>query len=465
VTVRTRFAPSPTGHLHVGGARTAVLNWLLARHHGGALVLRVEDTDQERNVAGAEARILADLRWLGLDWDEGPDVGGVHGPYRQSERAELYRLHAERLLDQGSAYPCGCPPQAESPGEQRARCSCAERPAGRRPARGDSVRFRVPDALAEVAVDDAVRGRVTFPADSVEDFVLLRSDGRPTYNFAAAVDDHLMRITHVVRGADHLANTPKQQLLYRALGWPAPVFAHIPLILGPDRQKLSKRHGATSVGEHRRMGYLAEALVNYLSLLSWSSPTGEEFLPPERLVEEVELARVGASDAVFDRDKLRWLSGRYIQALPLADLVERLAPFVEPDRLGLDPERLPLAAELLRERIDLLSEAERELARFLGPGTPAQRAARVEVLSDAAATAVLEAVRARLAGVERWEEAEINAAIREGGREAGARGRALFHPVRAALTGESQGPELAKVALLMGRARSLELLGGAPAAD
>jgi glutamyl-tRNA synthetase len=460
--LRFRFAPSPTGHLHVGGARTAILNWLLARHHGGVLVLRIEDTDAERNVPGAEEMILEDLRWLGLDWDEGPDVGGPFGPYRQSERSAIYRTHADRLLERGDAYFCTCPPATEALGENRPRCACAAKPYQGRPVPGASVRFRSPDA-GEVVVEDAIRGRVVYPAKSVEDFVLLRSDGRPTYNFAAAVDDAGMRISHVIRGADHLNNTPKQVVLYRAMDREPPVFAHIPLILGPDRQKLSKRHGATSVAEHQRLGYLPAALVNYLSLLSWSSPSGEEFLPPARLVEEVDLGRVGASDAMFDRDKLRWLSGRYLEALSEEELLQRALPFVDRDRVSLDREQLPMAIAAVRGRISLLSEVSDQLGAFVGPQTVEQRAARRAAVSDAAHRTVLEAVRQRLAALPEWEVSAIDAAIREGGREAGARGKSLFLPVRLALTGEEHGPELARIAAVLGRERSLELLS--PAAE
>jgi nondiscriminating glutamyl-tRNA synthetase len=454
---RTRFAPSPTGHLHVGGARTAVLNWLLARHFGGEFVLRVEDTDVERNLAGAEEEILADLRWLGLEWDEGPDVGGALGPYRQSERMERYHEHADRLLASGAAYPCTCPPRSEASGHGHERCACAARPAGLPLPAGASVRLRVPDD-EEFRVDDLVRGEIVFPPGSIEDFVLLRSDGRPTYNFAAAVDDAAMRITLVLRGADHIANTPKQQLVYRAFGWEPPRFAHIPLILGPDRQKLSKRHGATSVAEHRRIGYLPDALVNYLSLLSWSSPSGEEFLPPERLVEEIGLERVGIADAVFDREKLRWLSSRYIQALPVEELIERVTPFLDLERFPIDPLRLPTALAALRERISVLSEANDWLGFFVGPHTASQREARAAALADAASRPVLDAVREQLGRLAGWDETEIDAAVRAGGKAAGAKGKQLFLPLRLALTGEAHGPELPRIVYVLGRERAISLL-------
>jgi nondiscriminating glutamyl-tRNA synthetase len=448
--VRTRFAPSPTGHLHVGGARTAILNWLVARHHGGVFVVRVEDTDIDRNLAGAEAEILDDLRWLGLEWDEGPDVGGPRGPYRQSARFELYRARAEQLLRDGSAYHCTCPPQTEASGEDRRRCACADMRVGSDAPAGASVRFRVPD-ITEIRLDDEVRGTIVFPASSVEDFVLLRSDGRPTYNFAAAVDDAEMEITHVVRGADHLNNTPKQILLYGALDREPPRFAHIPLILGEDRQKLSKRHGATSVAEHRRLGYLPEALLNYLSLLSWSSTTGEEVLARDRLVAEVDMGRVGASDAVFDPAKLRWLSNRYIQAMDTPELARHLARFADLERLGLAADRIEAVADAIRERISILSEASEVLAAFTGPASDGERAAREAALRDPELQPVLAAVAQELERVTSWEEAEVDRAIRAAGAAVGAKGKALFRPVRLAWTGREHGPELPKIAAVMGR--------------
>ncbi len=456
--IRTRFAPSPTGHLHVGGARMAILNWLLARHHGGSFVLRIEDTDRERNVPGAEDALLDDLRWLGLDWDEGPDVGGPYGPYRQSERTAIYREHADRLLHEGKAYWCVCPPsEAEGPGRERARCECAGTFSPAPPPEGAAIRFRVPEG-EEVAVDDAVRGRVTFESEHLQDFVLLRSDGAPTYNFAAAVDDAEMRITHVVRGVDHLNNTPKQVLVYRAFGWETPAFAHVPLILGPDRQKLSKRHGATSVAEHRRQGYLPEALFNYLSLLSWSSPSGEEVLPRDRLVSEVTLDRVGTSDAVFDRDKLRWLSSRYLLEMSPPELAHALGAFVDRARFPVSDDELPAVAAALRERISVLSDADAQLDHFFVPDAGERREARERVLADPEARRVLAAVRARLEALPTWDEAAVGAAIRQGGADAGAKGRALFLPVRLALTGEEHGPDLPKVALVQGRGRVLAVL-------
>ncbi|CAN5681785.1 glutamate--tRNA ligase [soil metagenome] len=453
---RYRFAPSPTGSLHVGGARTAILNWLLARKNSGAFVLRVEDTDLDRNVPGAEDRMLEDLHWLGLDWDEGPGVGGAHGPYRQSERTEGYRVAAEALIRTGFAYFCTCPPSVEAGADRRVSCACADRAGETAWSSGASLRFLAPTD-GEILVRDLIRGDVTFPAESVEDFVLLRSDGRATYNFAAAVDDAAMKITHVIRGADHLNNSPKQVLIYQALNLTEPLFGHIPLILGPDRHKLSKRHGATSVSEHKRLGYLPEALVNYLSLLSWSSPTGEEFLETERLMEEVDLERVGASDAVFDPEKLRWLSHRHLQTLTVEELQLRAQPFLGDSRRAIEPHVLPHALAAVQERISVLSELDGELEPFRGPASADQMARRSSIGTDAAAVALLRAAADRIQEVD-WEPAEIGTAFREVGKQLGFRGRTLFLPLRVALTGDEHGPDLARITYVLGRARAVSLL-------
>src|SRR5690606_5050960 len=365
-TVRTRFAPSPSGSLHVGNARTAVLNWLFARHHGGAFILRVEDTDRERTVPGAEAAILEDLRWLGLEWDEGPgvegpDEEGPYAPYRQSERGPIYREHADRLLEAGLAYPCFCTP--EELGQKRLAAIARGEPArydgaclrltraeiaryereGRRPA----IRFRTP-VEGEVVIHDAVRGVVRVASAEIGDFIILRPDGVATYNFAVVVDDALMRITHVIRGVGHLSNTPRQAVLFDALGFERPIFAHTPTVLGPDRQKLSKRHGAKPLADYRREGYHPDALVNYLSLLGWSSPSGEEFLTRDRLINEISLDRIGAADVVFDPVKLRWLSSKHIERLPLSELAAAVDPFIDRERFPLAEDVVPVAVEAVR---------------------------------------------------------------------------------------------------------------------
>ena len=325
--VRVRFAPSPTGFLHVGGARTALFNWLFTRHNGGSFIIRIEDTDEQRSSGKYEESLLEDLRWLGLVWDEGPVTGGDHGPYRQTERVAIYKEYAEELVKRGMAFPCFC--TDEELEEKRERM----REEGKPPqydgtCRGfdeavlrkkrdegfpESIRFGVEKDI-DRKIDDIARGEVAFPAGMVGDFVILRSNGLPTYNFAAAIDDALMKITHVIRGAEHLSNTLRQVMIYEALELPTPEFAHIPLILGSDRTKLSKRHGAPNIKDYREKGYPAEALVNYLAFLGWATRGEKEILSVEELVKEFQLERVSDSPSIFDEAKLNWVSAQHIRA-------------------------------------------------------------------------------------------------------------------------------------------------------
>lgn len=474
--VRTRFAPSPTGSLHLGNARVAVLNWLFTRRHDGSFILRIEDTDLERNVPGSEAEILEDLRWLGLEWDEGPgvegpDEEGPHGPYRQSERGAIYTEVAERLVTMGRAYPCFC--TTEILEEKRNEAIAKGEPVrydgacrrltdedrlrlereGRRPA----LRFRIP-AEGTIVVDDLVRGRVEFQAAEIGDFVIMRSDGVPTYNFAVVVDDVDMRISHVIRGVGHLSNTARQVLIYEALGAPIPSFAHIPMVLGPDRQKLSKRHGARSLAEYRREGYHPDALVNYLSLLSWSSASGDEFLTRERLINEISLERVGVADVVFDPGKLRWLSSKHIERMGLKELTEAVSPFIDRERYPLDDEVLPIVLDAVRSHLALFSEINDHLDPFIPNFDDARRARREALRTDPGAAEILGTAARELAALDHWEEAEIDAAIRRVGKELGIGRRPLFEPLRVALTGELQGPPLKAIAMVIGRADTIRLL-------
>jgi nondiscriminating glutamyl-tRNA synthetase len=475
--VRTRFAPSPTGSLHVGNARIAVLNWLFTRRHGGEFVLRLEDTDRARNVAAAEARIAADLEWLGVPWDEGPAIGafterGAHGPYRQTERLATYRTAAERLRAGGFTYDCYCEAQtAQGDGEsaqgesaddeprEAARCACAAltseeiaryRDEGREPA----LRFRVP-AGRQLTVHDAVFGDVDFESDSIADFIILRADGVPTYNFAVVLDDVTMAITHVIRGSGHLSNTPRQLLVYEALGEDPPLFAHIPMVLGPDRQKLSKRHGARALADYESEGYHPDALVNYLSLLSWSSPSGEEVLDREQLVREISLERIGVADVVFDPVKLRWLSAQHIARMPLDGLVTAVRPFVDA-ALPIPEDGLPVAIAAIRTHLATFSDVDEQLAAFFPQHDAATPAA------DSAG--VLGAARRRLQNAE-WTEEALTAAVRAAGKDAHVSGRALYEPLRLALTGRAHGPPLAAVLLVQGRASALRALELATSAD
>lgn len=460
----------------MGNARIAVLNWLFTRHNGGAFLLRVEDTDLERNVAGSEAQILEDLRWLGLEWDEGPgvegpDEEGPYGPYRQSDRLALYREHAERFVREGLAFPCYCTTEELEAKRQEAiargepvrydgacrRLSADERARFEREGRGAAIRFHVPPE-GVITVRDVVRGTVEFRAEEIGDFIILRSDGLPTYNFAVVIDDIGMRITHVIRGVGHLSNTARQLILYRAFGAEPPVFAHVPTVLGPDRQKLSKRHGAAALADYRREGYHPDAIVNYLSLLSWSSPSGDEVLVRERLINEISLERIGASDVVFDAAKLRWLSARHIERMSTAELTEAVSPFVDRERYPIAEEALPVVLEAVRSHLSIFSEINDHLDPFVPTLDAEGLAARDALLADEGARRVIEGGKAVLEALPEWEEGAINAAIREIGNVAGVRGRALFEPLRVALTGRSHGPPLVAILAVQGRAAVLRLL-------
>lgn len=463
MSVRTRFAPSPTGALHLGNVRVAVFAWLFARHHGGAFVLRLEDTDVERNRAGAEAALMDDLRWLGLAWDEGPDVGGPRGPYRQSERSAFYERGAEHLLDSGRAFRCFCAadPATDERGWARYPGTCRNldpAEATRRAAAGEVhvVRFRAPGG-GEVVVEDAGRGPVTVPGSDVDDFVLLRGDGRPTYNFAVVVDDVAMAISHVVRGAGHLSNTPRQALLFDALGEPRPVFAHLPTVLDPEGGKLSKRTGATTVASYREAGYPPEGIVNYVSLLGWSDPEGREVLTPEELVRSVSLERVGVSDTSYDPDKLRWVCAQHLARRPLADIVQGVRPYVDQARFPLAGEALESAVAALRTRLGAFGEIGEHLPLVLPAADVVARGGSA-VAGDPGARRVTQAVAERLEALESWEPDAIGAAVREAGKALGVRGPALFHPVRLATTGAEQGPDLARILHAQGAATVLERL-------
>jgi nondiscriminating glutamyl-tRNA synthetase len=460
-TVRVRFAPSPTGHLHVGNARTALFNWLLAHGKEGTFVLRIEDTDAERSTRESELGILEDLRWLGLDWDEGPDVGGLHGPYRQSERLHLYASYGNELLAAGHAYHCFCSPQKLDadrkdlidaglppryigtcrgipPEEARARVEAGERPV---------IRFKVPQN-EDVTFDDLVRGPVTFNTDVIGDPVLVRSDGRPAYNFAVVVDDALMEITHVIRGEDHISNTPRQLLLYRALGFAPPHFAHLALVLGADHTPLSKRHGATSVSEFRARGYLPEALVNYLALLGWSPGGGEELLPIAELARRFAIDDVGHSAGIFDEEKLAWMNRHYMKGASTSRLAaESLRYFIArgyvlrstPGSLSFLASLLPMAVGSV-DRLEEIPDRVRFVFEY-DASASLKRPEVAQVLHEPGAREVISALAGAIEAplLDRETFRATAARVRE---RTGQKGKALFHPIRAALTGEVGGPEL-----------------------
>ncbi len=479
MVMRLRFAPSPTGHLHVGNARTALFNWLLARGQGGTFILRVEDTDLERSTRESETAILEDLRWMGLDWDEGVDVGGTLGPYRQSERFDVYHTHTVTLLGSGHAYRCFCSAE-KLEAERKAQLAAGQPPryagtcrlldpddSARRQAAGEPavVRLRVPPNR-DVVFQDLVRGTVTFHTDQIGDPVLVRSDGIPAYNYAVVIDDQLMAVTHVIRGEDHISNTPRQVLVYEAFGWTPPAFAHLSLVLGPDHAPLSKRHGATSVAEFRARGYLPEALMNYLALIGWSprsskfksqsspvegEPGAEELLPALELARRFRLEDVSHSAGVFDEAKLSWVNRHYLKALAPARLIEEALPFLRQAALVVDdltePARDWLASALppAAASVDRLSEVPDRLhsifhfdaAAVLGTPGPAAE------LSQPAARAVVLALADDLDSAPPLLDRDaFRAAAARVKDRTGQKGRGLFHPIRVALTGMAEGPEL-----------------------
>jgi glutamyl-tRNA synthetase len=461
--MRVRFAPSPTGHLHVGNARTAIFNWLLARGNGGVFILRVEDTDRARSTAESERAILEDLEWLGLTWDEGPQVGGERGPYRQSERLDLYKEHAARLLTSGQAYYCFCSEEqvkadraaalgAGEPPKYSGRCrSLSPEEAARRRSRGEeaAVRFRVPEG-GDVSFTDAVRGPVSFARPMIGDFVLLRSDGMPAYNFAVVVDDALMGVTDVVRGEDHISNTPRQVLLYEAFAFAPPRFAHLALVLGSDHTPLSKRHGATSVAEFRARGYLPEALVNYLALVGWSPGRDEELLPIDEMARRFRLDDVGLSAGVFDEAKLAWVNRHYMRLAGATRLARLTLPYLRAEGLAREPAPEALAylesvVAIASDSVDRLSEVPARL-RFLFSYDAGRALALPEVREVAAgdgARGVIASLAGELARSERLVSREaFRAVVDRIKRETGFKARALFRPIRVALTGEVEGPEL-----------------------
>jgi glutamyl-tRNA synthetase len=455
--VRTRFAPSPTGYLHIGGARTALFNFLYARHHGGAFVLRIEDTDRERSTAEATQAILGSLQWLGLQWDE--------GPFFQSERGALYREHAERLLALGRAYRCYC-----TPAELEARRQAAQAE-GRKPMydrrcrdRRDApsgqpftIRFKTP-LDGETHVHDALRGVVTFQNSEIDDLIIVRSDGSPTYNFCVVVDDALMRITDNIRGDDHLANTPKQVLMYQAFGYETPRFAHVPLILGLDRARLSKRHGATSVLAYRDEGFLPAALNNYLARLGWSAGD-QEIFTGEELIEKFSLDHVGASAAVFNPEKLEWVNAQHLKMTPPSVIAELLKPFLAERGWTVpgDDAWLARAAATLQERAKTLVDLLDQGAYYFTDAVTLDAAAVAKHVATAHPAALRE-LRDALAALDEWTVPAIEAAFQAVlGRHNLSLGK-LAQPVRVALTGGTVSPGIYELVEVVGRERTVARL-------
>jgi glutamyl-tRNA synthetase len=461
---RVRFAPSPTGHLHIGNARTAILNWLFARHSGGTFILRIEDTDVERSTKESEASIFQDLRWLRLDWDEGPDVGGRFGPYRQSERLEIYRQHADRLIASSKAYYCYCTPEELETRREAAlklgqtlrydgRCkhlTPSERAVKEEIGIKPVIRFAMPDK--DISFNDLAKGEIIFPPDALGDFVILRSDGVPTYNYAAVIDDHLMQITHVIRGDDHVVNTPKQVMIYEAFGWSLPQFCHIPLILGPDRERLSKRHGATSVDEYASKGYLPDAIINFLSLLGWSSASGEEILSRERLIEEFDFSRLSRAAAVFDVIKLNWMNGVYIRNMDLDELTHACVPFLEKIDYPLpEHETLKKMINLVRDGLEYLSQIVEKLEIFFVDQVRITDGVAIGMSQSESAEKVYWSFLRQLDKHEMLTAEVFRQFMKTVSEETGVMGRDLWMPIRIALTGKMHGPDLPTTVEIFGK--------------
>lgn len=471
---RVRFAPSPTGHLHIGNVRTAILNWLFAKNTKGKFILRIEDTDLERSADRYTQQICEDLRWLGLHWDEGPEVGGPHHYYRQSQRLPIYQEYAQKLVAAGKAYPCFCTPEEleemrkESLArgetikynqkclhltEQQRRAYLAE---GRKPA----IRFIVPPGPIEF--DDLIKGHLSFDGSNIGDFVIMRSEGIPTYNFAAVVDDGLMEITHIIRGDDHVSNTPKQLVIYDALGFTVPKLAHIPMILGPDKTRLSKRHGATSIDYYRSKGYLPEVIINFLSLLSWSSVSGEEILSVQQLIDEFDFKRISKAAAVFNIEKLNWMNGYYIRQLDLDRLTELAIPFLKRAKYPIgDFESTKKMMAVLQNYLDYMEQVIQQAAIFYQDTV---------VIDDPEARAVIRKDSARkifwsfLRELDTIEELDANIfrkMMKTVQNETGIMGRDLWVPIRIALTGKMHGPELPHIAEILGKEKCLRFIKNA----
>lgn len=469
--VRVRFAPSPTGYLHIGGARTALFNWLFARRTAGTFVLRVEDTDADRTITDSAEKMMESFRWLGLLWDEGPGVGGEHGPYFQSQRRDLYRKYAAILLEKGEAYRCYCTPEELKARREEARSSgrfvgydgrcrrLSEREIrafeaeGRKPV----LRLKTPSSGTTV-VRDIVHGDVSFNNEEVSDFVIMKSDGFPTYNFACVVDDHLMGITHVIRADEHLSNTPKQLMIYRAFGWVPPEFAHVPMILAPDRSKLSKRHGAQSVEEFRDGGYLPEAIVNYIALLGWT-PTdpSREILSLEEMVRDFDLKKVSATPAIYDVTKLTWMNGYYMRTIDLDRLTSLYADFAVRGSLlrrnEVEPkwEWLKKVVSSLRERARTLVEMVEASSYFFEDPQEFDPAGVKKYFSDSNVADTLRKCVHTLNLVDNFYASALELHYRELAEREGVKASVLIHPTRLAITGRTAGPGLFEIMEILGK--------------
>ncbi|CDF58917.1 glutamate--tRNA ligase [Thermobrachium celere] len=467
---RVRFAPSPTGHLHIGGARTALFNYLYAKKTGGKFLLRIEDTDLNRSTEESEKVIIEGLKWLGIHWDEGIEVGGEHGPYRSTERVHIYNPYVQRLLDEGKAYLCYCS-EEELEKEREEALKRGEMPRysgkcrnltkedrerlekeGRKPV----VRFRVPENEL-IVVDDLVRGRVEFNSNDIGDFIIVKSDGIPVYNFAVTIDDYLMKITTVIRGEEHLSNTPRQILIYKALGFDIPKFAHVSLILGKDRTKMSKRHGSTWVEQYRDAGYLPEAIINFLALLGWSPEGEEEIFSMEELEKMFDINRVSKNPAVFDIDKLNHINGIYIRNANIDRIVDLAIPhlinggFITEEFAKSNREWITKVVETVRGGLSYVGEIVNHVGIFFGEEVKLENEEAQEVLKQEHVPALLDEFKNILLETEVVTIENAKDIMNEVKKRTGAKGKALFMPIRVAVTGQVHGPELVNILEILGK--------------
>lgn len=475
--IRVRFAPSPTGHLHIGGARTALYNWLLARKKRGKFILRIEDTDAERSTEESLAAILDGLKWLGMDWDEGPDREGPYGPYLQSRRLPLYREQIQKLLKEGKAYQCFCAEEELAAKKEEARQkketyrydrACASLPEEEVQKRLEQkkphvVRLRT-EGAADIAFEDLIKGTITIPAQTLDDFIILRSDGNPVYNFAVVIDDVLMKINYVIRGDDHISNTPRQILIYRSLGHPLPRFAHVPMILGEDRTRLSKRHGATSVQQYRDAGYLPEAMINYLVRLGWSYDDKQEIFAPDELIEKFSLEKVSGNAAVFSVKKLEWLNEHYIQKMDLAGRTRAVLPFLikanivsaqeAEKRLDYLTRIVGIAGSRLKTLADIVQYSD---FFFLEKIIPEAEAVE-KVLKKTDTPAICQKLHDALKESPSWEKEALLKELDRVCEAAGLKRKDFFQVLRVALTGRINSPDLMDIMTLLGKEKTLARL-------
>ncbi|MEG6587017.1 glutamate--tRNA ligase [Dendrosporobacter sp. 1207_IL3150] len=475
--VRVRFAPSPTGPFHIGGARSALFNWLIAQKCGGKLVLRVEDTDLERSTKESEENIKKALLWLGLNWDEGVDAGGSYGPYRQTERLDIYKQYTDKLLSEGKAYYCYCT-EEELDAERQALMAEGKTPcyqgrcrnisetekaefiaAGRRA----TVRFHVPENQ-QIIFKDLVRDTVSFDSNGVGDFVIVKSDGIPVYNYAVVIDDSTMHITHVIRAEEHLSNTPRQVLLYEALGFKIPQFGHISLILGKDRTKMSKRHGATSVDQYRKLGYLPEAIVNFLALLGWAPNSEQEIFTLDELINEFSMDRVAKNPAVFDIDKLNWINSHYMKKLSPAQVTELALPhlveagYIQETMSQEEKDNLIQFVGTIQEHLSYAAQVVDHVDVYFNDNVEFENDEAKQVLQDAEIPQVMNSFMNKLSELEELSANAVQSILKSITKELKVGGKKVYMPVRVAITGKMHGPDLGQFITIIGKERTLSRL-------